>query len=561
MFKSMLKVRLFYVLLIIGAFLPNITLADCGAFAQVPNSPFSTEPLSFFLAFSPEVNGKVFVAVAHSNGGNSVSVYSMNISSGALVPVGAPFVTGTTPVSVAYSPVINGRLFAAVANFNTDNVSVYSVDTSSGIFSPVTGSPFTAGTNPRSVAYSPVINGQLFAAVANNVGDISVYSVDTSSGVFSSVTGSPFTAESSPLSVAYSPVINGQLFAAVANQGSGDISVYSVNTTTGVFIQVTGSPFTAESSPTSVAYSPVINGQLFAAVANLGSGVSVYSVDTSSGIFTQVTGSPFAAGTTSNSVAYSPVVNGQLFAAVAHSGEANISVFSVDTSSGVFAPVAGSPFIAGAVPISVAYSPIVNGNLFAAVANGSGNNVSVYSVDTAVPAATLSVAPESISQGNSTTLTATLTGTAPFTITYSDGFVQDGDSPLERVVSPSSTTDYQIVSVSDSGDHCNPGGPSNTVTVTVTPASNTKKVVLCGRPCRVARTGRPRICGRAKPGSQVKLFANKKCVGSAKANCRGVFCIVPHKALSKGCNSVVACVRDEGTTSCSNVIRVFVKRR
>ena len=560
MFKSMLKVRLFYVLLIMGVFQPNITLADCGAFTQMPNSPFDAEEGPILVDYSPVINGNLFAAVANFNS-NDVSVYSVDTSSGVFASVaGSPFTAATNPRSVAYSPIVNGNVFAAVANVNSSNVSVYSVNALSGVFTPVGGSPFTAPTNPASVAYSPAINGQLFAAVAQFGGGVSVYSVDTSSGAFSPVAGSPFVAGTNPEGVAYSPVVNGQLFAAVANLGSDNVSVYSVNTTTGIFTQVTGSPFAAGANPFAVAYSPVINGNLFAAVANRDSGdVSVYIVDTSSGVFTQIAGSPFAAGTSPRSAVYSPIVNGQIFAAVANAG-GGVSVYSVDTSSGVFAPVAGSPFIVGTSPRSATYSPIVNGNLFAAVANFDSNNVSVYSVDTAVPAAVLSVAPEVIAQGNSATLTATLTGTAPFTITYSDGFVQDGNSPLERVVSPTSTTNYQIVLVSDSGDHCNPGGPSNTVTVTVTLASNTKKVVLCGRACRVARTGRPRICGRAKPGSQVKLFANKKCVGSAKANCRGVFCIVPRKALSKGCNSVVACVRDEGTTSCSNVIRVFVKR-
>ena len=553
MFKSMLKVRLFYVFLIMGVFLPNTILADCGAFTQVPDSPFSTEPLSLFLALSPEINGKFFAAVSHGVGNSSVSAYSVDGSTGAFTPVvGSPFATGFTPTSIAYSPIVNDKLFAAVVNASA--VSAYTVNMSSGAFTLVGGSPFAAGTNPQSVAYSPVVNGNLFAAVANGSGDdVSVYSVNTTTGAFSTVDGSPFTAGNFTSSVAYSAVINGSLFAAVTNLVDANISVFSVDPLTGAFVQA-GSPVPTEVAPRSVAYSPVVNGNLFAAVAASG-GTSVYSVNTVTGVFTPLDGPAIGGG---ESVAYSPIINGQLFAAISSGFGNTVSVYSVDTSSGIFTQLPDSPFTVGAFPNTVAYSPIVNGNIFAVVTNSGDDNISVYSVDTAVPAATLSVSSEVIAQGNSATLTATLTGTAPFTITYSDGFVQDGDSPLERVVSPTSTTDYQIVSVSDSGDHCNPGGPSNTVTVTVV---NSRKVVLCGRACRVARTGRPRICGRAKPGSQVKLFANKKCVGSAKANCRGVFCIVPRKALSKGCNSVVACVRDEGTTSCSNVIRVFVKRR
>jgi len=57
----------------------------------------------------------------------------------------------------------------------------------------------------------------------------------------------------------------------------------------------------------------------------------------------------------------------------------------------------------------------------------------------------------SICAGSSTTLTATLTGTGPWNVTWSDGVTQSAvaTSPATRSVSPTSTTTYTVTSVSD----------------------------------------------------------------------------------------------------------------
>jgi hypothetical protein len=71
-----------------------------------------------------------------------------------------------------------------------------------------------------------------------------------------------------------------------------------------------------------------------------------------------------------------------------------------------------------------------------------------------------------ICAGASATISAALTGTGPWNVIWSDGFVQNGvaASPATRVVSPSATTSYSITSVSDA--HCT-GTASGTATITV----------------------------------------------------------------------------------------------
>src|ERR1700722_5144102 len=88
-----------------------------------------------------------------------------------LTPVaGSPFATGgNSPTSVAYSPLINDNLFAAVANTASNNITTFQADTTTGIFTFV-GTQST-DTTPISIAYSPVVSGNLFVAVANQAGD------------------------------------------------------------------------------------------------------------------------------------------------------------------------------------------------------------------------------------------------------------------------------------------------------------------------------------------------------------------------------------------------------
>lgn len=78
----------------------------------------------------------------------------------------------------------------------------------------------------------------------------------------------------------------------------------------------------------------------------------------------------------------------------------------------------------------------------------------------------------SVCSGGSATLTVDLVGTGPWTLTWSDGFVQSGVSstPATRVVSPTSATTYTLTSVSSAT--CNqPGAGSATVSM-ASPLSN-----------------------------------------------------------------------------------------
>jgi 6-phosphogluconolactonase (cycloisomerase 2 family) len=355
---------------------------------------------------------------------------------------GSPFATGTGPYSAAFSA--SGGLLA-VGNVSSSTVSVFTVNSSTGALTQAAGSPVATGSTPRAPAFSPVVAGNEFLAVADQgSNNVSVYSVNTSTGALTQVSGSPFAAGTSPQSVSFSPVVSGNLFAAVANAGTNTVSVYQVNTSTGALTPVTGSPFVAGNAPLTVSFSPVVSGNLFAAVANNTSNtVSVYSVNTSTGALTQVSGSPFATGSAPRASAFSPVVSGNLFAAVANATDDNVSVYSVNTSTGALTQVSGSPFAAGTSPQSVSFSP--SGGLLA-IPNASSGNVSVFSVNTSTGALSqVSGSPFAVGNSPETSQFSPLGGLLA-AANFSDNTVSvlSVDAPSASISSPATGGTYTV---------------------------------------------------------------------------------------------------------------------
>lgn len=94
-----------------------------------------------------------------------------------------------------------------------------------------------------------------------------------------------------------------------------------------------------------------------------------------------------------------------------------------------------------------------------------------YTCASTAPTATLT-GTATICAGSPTDLTVTLTGTGPWDVYWSDGFVQNGvaASPAVRTVSPTITTTYSVTAVADTS--CG-GSCAGTATVTVNPVAST----------------------------------------------------------------------------------------
>jgi DNA-binding beta-propeller fold protein YncE len=111
------------------------------------------------------------------------------------------------------------------------------------------------------------------------------------------VSGSPVSAGKAPATVAVDP---GGKFVFTGNKTSYDVSMFTLNATSGALTAIVPGPTRARKSPaslvvtagtTDITYTPT-----FVYVADLGGGVPTLSVKASTGALTTVTGSPFGSG-------------------------------------------------------------------------------------------------------------------------------------------------------------------------------------------------------------------------------------------------------------------------
>lgn len=198
-----------------------------GALSPVAGSPFPTFPNPVAFALTP--SGK-FLYVVNAN---LASVFAYTVTSGVVQPVaGIPVLVGAGPFAITVDP---GEKFVYVANLADNTVSVLSINSSTGALTVI--GAYTAGTRPTAVA---VLGNYLFVANQGST-NISVFSVDSTTGVLTQVTGSPFTAGGAPLFELIDP--NGK-FLYTGSQSSNSISVLSINSSTGVLTTTTESAST-----------------------------------------------------------------------------------------------------------------------------------------------------------------------------------------------------------------------------------------------------------------------------------------------------------------------------
>jgi 6-phosphogluconolactonase len=219
--------------------------------ANETSIPARSGPIS--IAIHPE-GGYAYVANALDN---NVSVYSIDIISGALTAIDADGSTGgptymstngTTPYSVKVDP---AGQYLYVANRASNQVSIFAI----GVVDPRTLSTPNAptvtdnnGSTPVSIAMHP---SKQFAYVLNSGSKtVNVYSTATAGW---GINQSYATTGNLPISISIDT--SGQ-YAYVANSSDGTISAYSINPATGELTEVTSSPFPAGTTPYSVTTSP-----------------------------------------------------------------------------------------------------------------------------------------------------------------------------------------------------------------------------------------------------------------------------------------------------------------
>lgn len=312
--------------------------------------------------------------------------------------------------------------FLYVSNGGGNNISGFAIDYNSGALQPLTRVVAPAGqpnaivaatdTRPSSViggcglAYSPAGNDYPVGLyVANSVsGTVGAYAVNTNvstsaGGTLTSITSPSIAAGTTP---GYLDFLYSVCVAYALNSGSGNVSAYSADPSTGALAALTGSPFAAPatgSAPIAAANATGVGANLnsFEYVASqVTNDVTAYAVagDGTLTLASPVPPStnPVAAGTNPSAVAADVLTTNIASASfpvpyvyVANQGSDNVSVYQADPISGVLGAF-GSPVTTGHGPTSMALIAFNNVQVLDLlyVANGLDNTISGYSIQTAL---------------------------------------------------------------------------------------------------------------------------------------------------------------------------------
>jgi 6-phosphogluconolactonase (cycloisomerase 2 family) len=374
---------------------PSQTCVVSNGSGTITGSPVMNVAVSCVMNSSPvtvDPSGN-FAYVSNSNTSN-ISAYTINQTTGALTSVSGTFTTGISPNQVTVDP---SGTFAFVANMGggtgDGTISAYTIDNTStstpGALNTVSGSPFTAGTSPSQVTVDP---SGTFVYVAN-IGDgtISAYTIDNTStstpGALNAVSGSPFTAGTSPLSVTIYPYISGTFassgeFAYVPNMNDNTISVYTINTDGSLTPSINTPTVGTGTYPTSFTIYTNSSGASFAYVPNLGDGtISLFTINSDGSL--SGNGNAVTADTYPASVTIYPNSSGTYaYAYVSNMGSGNITAFAINPSDGTYnSYVTGSNFTTGTYPNPVTLYTNSSGDTFAYVSDRNDGNIWVYSID------------------------------------------------------------------------------------------------------------------------------------------------------------------------------------
>lgn len=296
-----------------------------GGVVSAPGIPFALSPLSGLFA-SLDMFGLSLNGVDSFDINASVLNIGANTKATGALSFNSSIATGPTPKSITAS--INNN-FIYVANSAATTFSGYSINKTTGVLTALAGSPYANGgaVNSSQVVAHP--NGNLLYVV-QGVGDISIFKLDTATGI-PTANGSVGIATASFL--LFSASGN---FAYVLSSNAALIRAYSVNQTTGAFTFI--SQIATGNNPLWCADSP--NGNFLYVNNNNDSTISAYTVNQSTGSLTAIAGSPFATGNAFTGMRVSP--NGAFLYSASGTG---IYVYTINQITGVIAQIVGSPYL------------------------------------------------------------------------------------------------------------------------------------------------------------------------------------------------------------------------
>jgi 6-phosphogluconolactonase len=289
-----------------------------GVSTTILGSPFVTGNSPFSIQVHPS---KKFLYVANT-ADNTISLFKIDSSSGALTEVMPRTPTGLNPASLSMDTTGS---FLYASNNGSNSISAYSIDSTSGVLTELAGSPVGTATGPNYLTVSPT--GKFLYVLDTNLQLITVYPI--SSGALQP--GSAFPVGFAPFAFAIDPAEN---FMYVANAGtntivSGSVSQFTINSATGALTLVADSAFPTGTNPVAMLVHPT--GKYLYVVNSGTDNVSQFSIDSTTGVLTELTTTTVSTGTTPIFIVFDPIGG---FVDVGSQGSKNITEYTVTKTVG-----------------------------------------------------------------------------------------------------------------------------------------------------------------------------------------------------------------------------------
>ena len=281
--------------------------------------------------------------------------------------LGVGFVVASIAGFLGCGSTANHYIYAALSAAN--QIIAYREDPNSGVLTQVAGSPYSVGDGAHSLALHPSGKFLYAANLGQNENDISLFTI-AGNGVLTEVFPRTSVAPnaSQPELLLMDPA---GAFLYVANAASSNISVFSIDGSSGALSPVANSPFSIGVAPLNMQLTPSGN-FLFVTIASPSSGLIVgFSVN--AGMLARASVTP-SDGINPYGLAIDP---SGTYLYAANSGSNTVSIFSIDSSGGL-KEVPNSPLGVGSVPAALILDP--QGE-FLYVANQGASNVAAYSIN------------------------------------------------------------------------------------------------------------------------------------------------------------------------------------
>jgi 6-phosphogluconolactonase len=279
----------------------------------------------------PPPSGKDALYISTGLTPNSLLTYVFDTGAGTL---GSPTTIAGAPAGID-TKVYPGGTFLYVSDFNSGSIFAYSINRSTGALTAVAGSPFSFPGHTGNGGPIAIDPAGKFLFNSNASGAIVSYTINSQTGVLTPGTAPVVNDGNQPIYLLVDPMGKFLIVSNHSDSSGGNYSVFSIDSTTGVLTQVSGSPFTIgqNTGPQQI----VLNSNetvLYAALSK-SKEVNAVNFDSTTGVLTSFQGAPYPAQSMPTSLAL--LSSGQ-FLYAGNNGAGTVSKYSVNTTTGALTP-------------------------------------------------------------------------------------------------------------------------------------------------------------------------------------------------------------------------------